>query len=333
MSSLYSFQAARWILTTVLLLLQHFRPGTSYAVPFQDGAVVTVAGELFSTSAVDGTGTSAQLNSNTGVIVSPDDVAVFLAERTLCLIRKVTPATGVVTTFAGTGISVHIDGTGTQAAFSGPFDLGFTTNGSHFFVADTLSIRRVSVSTGAVTTLAGSATSGSADGTGTSASFNSVQRLVLTSTDGIIYAADVNNYKIRKITISNGVVSTLCGAGSSGYADGAGTAASFGVIGGLALGRHDSYLYVADTGNHRIRTAVTSDGAVLTKAGSGSVTSTDGTGTDAEFYSPQGMDLTSEDEFLYIAEGAGNTIRRMSVSSGAVHTVAGSGGWGNNDAT
>ena len=77
----------------------------------------------------------------------------------------------------------------------------------------------------AVTTVAGTGSSGSANGTGTSASFNTPTEV---TTDGTnLYVADFSNHLIRKIVISTGVVTTVAGTGSSGSANGTGTSASF----------------------------------------------------------------------------------------------------------
>ena len=78
------------------------------------------------------------------------------------------------------------------------------------------------IATGAVTTLAGSS-QGSADGTGTSARFNSPRGI---TTDGTnLYVAEFSNHMIRKIVISTGVVSTIAGSGSTGSSDSSGTSA------------------------------------------------------------------------------------------------------------
>ena len=70
-------------------------------------------------------------------------------------------------------------------------------------------IRKIVISTGAVTTLAGTGSSGSANGTGTSASFNPPEGI---TTDGTnLYVADSGNHLIRKIVISTGVVTTVAG--------------------------------------------------------------------------------------------------------------------------
>ena len=102
---------------------------------------------------------------------------------------------------------------------------------------------------GAVTTLAGTGSSGSANGTGTSASFNNPEGI---TTDGTnLYVGDTNNHLIRQIVISTGVVTTLAGTGSSGSANGTGTSASFNNPIGITT--DGTNLYVADYRNHRIR--------------------------------------------------------------------------------
>jgi len=116
-------------------------------------------------------------------------------------IRKIVISTGVVTTLAGTGSPSSIDNTtGTSASFNEP--TGITSDGTNLYVG-TLSgqkIRKIVISTGAVTTLAGtgSACSSNCDNaTGTSAGFNLPGGI---TTDGTnLYVADRVNNKIRKI--------------------------------------------------------------------------------------------------------------------------------------
>jgi serine/threonine-protein kinase len=101
-----------------------------------------------------------------------------------------------------------------------------------------------------VTTLAGSGTEGSADGTGAAASFKNPWGLT-TDGAGNIYVGDTYNHKIRKVT-ATGAVTTLAGSGISGYAEGKGTLAVFSFPIGLAINSAGD-LYVSDGGNHRIR--------------------------------------------------------------------------------
>ena len=103
-----------------------------------------------------------------------------------------------------------------------------------------------------VTTLAGTGSSGSANGTGTSASFNYPMGI---TTDGTnLYVADYSNHLIRKIVISTGAVTTVAGTGSSGSANGTGTSASFNNPDGITT--DGTNLYVTDTYNYLIRKIV-----------------------------------------------------------------------------
>jgi hypothetical protein len=192
-------------------------------------------------------------------------------------------------------------------------------------------IRKIVISTGAVTTFAGTAGySGSTDGTGSAAQFKYPYGI---TTDGTnLYVADNNNHTIRKIVISTAVVTTLAGtAGVSGSTDGTGSAARFNLPNGITT--DGTNLYVADYMNHTIRKIVISSGAVTTLAGSaGSYGSDDGTGSAARFKYPS--DITADGANLYVADTSNQTIRKIVISSGAVTTLAGSAGsYGSDDGT
>jgi serine/threonine-protein kinase len=140
---------------------------------------------------------------------------------------------------------------------------------------------------------------------------------------GNIYVADTGNNRICKIT-SDGNVTTLAGSGISDYADGRGTDACFREPEGVALDTSGN-IYVADTGNHRIR-KITPDGNVTTLAGSGKIDCKDGPGKFACFYSPKGVAVSASGN-IYVADTSNNRIR-MITTSGNVSTLAGSGIFG-----
>jgi len=214
------------------------------------GEVSTLAGSGgFGSSggSADGTGTAAQFDRPHGVAVDSAG-NVYVADRYNHRIRKITPS-GVVSTLAGSGVGGFADGTGTAAKFNYPTGVAVDSAGN-LYVADQYfqRIRKITAS-GVVSTLAGS-WSGYADGTGTAAQFNYPAGVAVDSA-GNVYVADTENHRIRKITPS-GVVSTLAGSGSSGFADGTGTTAKFIRPFGVAVDSAGN-VYVADTWNHRIR--------------------------------------------------------------------------------
>ena len=178
---------------------------------------------------------------------------------------------------------------------------------------------------GAVITLAGSGSAGSADGLGTAATFNQPSGIAVDSA-GAVYVADSANHRIRKID-PTGIVTTLAGSGTAGSADGIGTAAQFDLPQGLTVDS-SGRVYVADTFNHRIR-AIDPSGMVTTIAGTGSVGSTDGTGTIASFRFPSGLALDAAGD-LYVADSANNTVRKI-MPNGLTTTVAGNGSFGSVD--
>ena len=232
------------------------------------------------------------------------------------------PALGLVAGIpSGLG---NIDGTGAGARFMRPG--GVAEDGAgNVYVADTYdsTIRKITP-TGVVTTLAGSpGQQGSADGTGAAARFNWPTGVAIDSA-GNLYVADTGNSTIRMIT-SAGEVSTLAGtAGTTGAADGPGSAASFDLPGGVAVystgtGTGTVTVYVADTGNSTVR-AITG-GNVITVAGTAGVTgAADGTDTTATFNHPNGIAVDAAGH-LYVADTANSTVR--SISGGNVITVAG----------
>jgi serine/threonine-protein kinase len=216
-----------------------------------------------------------------------------------------------------------------------PYGVAVDISGN-VYVADTGNNRiRKITPIGNVTTLAGSGGRGYADGQGTAAIFHSPFGDLAVDGSGNVYVADTNNNRIRKITPS-GDVTTLAGSGrnsfngdtavieGSSYADGQGTAASFASPSGVAVDGGGN-VYVADTGNHRIR-KITPGGNVTTLAGSGSIGHFDGQGSEASFYEPTGV-AVDESRNVYVADKGNARIRKIT-PSGNVTTLAGSGSRG-----
>jgi len=232
-------------------------------------------------------------------------------------------------TFAGSGSVGNIDAVGAMAAFNTPTGLATDAYGN-VYVADQVNytIRRISPA-GVVTTVAGNGTGGSANGTGTAASFYYPTALAVDNSFNI-YVADQYNSMIRKITPA-GVVTTLAGNGTAGFANNVnGAKAEFYYPTGIAVDASGN-VYVADPNNQRIR-KITPAGAVTTLAGSGIAGHANSTtGTSATFYYPTSLAIDAAGN-LYVGDQSNNLIRKIT-PAGAVSTFAGSGVNGDADGT
>jgi hypothetical protein len=166
-------------------------------IVIDNGSVTTLAG-TGDNGSTNGTGTSASFNSPLGI--TTDGTNLYVADSSNHLIRQIVISTKAVTTLAGTaGTSGTTDDNGTSASFYGP--TGLATDGSYLYVADRSSslIRRIVISTGEVTTLAGRSSGGGSaiDDIGTAARFRVPTGI---TTDGIdLYVIGKSNHLIRKI--------------------------------------------------------------------------------------------------------------------------------------
>jgi len=267
------------------------------------GVVSTLAG---STSGYhDATGTLARFNGPSD-ICSDGAGNLYVADYDNHRIRKIVIATGVVSTLAGS-TSGYLDTAGTSAKFNGP--AGVCSDGTgNLYVADLLNhrIRKIAIATKTVSTLAGS-TGGYLDAAGTSAKFNYPYDVCSDGT-GNLYISDTFNYKIRKIILTTGVVSTLAGS-TAGFADDTGTLAQFNITVGICSD-DEGNLYVADVNNHKIRKIVIATGVVSTLAGT-SAGFYDAAGVVAQFNSPNNVCYGGSGN-LYVADASNHKIRKIS---------------------
>ena len=307
-----------------------------------NGVITTVAGNglLTSFSGDGGAATSAQMYSPQGVAVDSSG-NVYIADTNNNRVRMV--SNGVITTVAGTGTQGFSGdgGPATSAELYGPIGVAVDTAGN-LYIVDNGRIRKVSG--GVITTVAGRGTSGLGDnGPATSAQLG--PEAVAVDSAGNLYIADLGYGRIREV--SNGVITTVAGGGTSGLGDnGPATSAHLGPE-GVAVDSAGN-LYIADTQNGEIRKV--SNGVITTVAGvapkfgeictpfgsqnlcwfgnaTAGFSGDTGPATSAELNLPQGVAVDSLGN-LYIADTQNNRIRR--VSNGVIATVAGGGSLGDN---
>lgn len=223
--------------------------------------------------------------------ITTDGTNLYVADTNTGKISKIVIATGVVTTLAGSGVSGTLDGIGTAASFNGL--AGITTDGTNLYVSNLYTIRKIVITTGVVTTLAGSGVAGSQDGTGTSAQIYYPGSI---TTDGSnLYVNDNNG--IRKIVIASGVVTTLWKPGLAASIEGITT--------------DGTNLFMVDVLNSKILKMVIATKAV-TIVGAATV-----------YYSThsQPIDLTTDGTNLYF--GNQGIVQKMVIATGVVTPVAG----------
>ncbi len=195
-----------------------------------------------------------------------------------------------------------------------PLVIYYSTQQGNVYFVDNYRIRKVTVSTGIITTIAGNGVStfGGDGGAATSASMGPGG--VAFDSSGNVYLSDCNNHRIRKITISTGIINTIAGTGATTFSGdgGAATSATVSQPKGVALdaaGNHYSpyYLfsftnsmlnlgnvYCAVFYNQRVRKITVSTGIMSTVAGSSTsagYSGDNGQATAAKLYQPSDVAL------------------------------------------
>jgi DNA-binding beta-propeller fold protein YncE len=256
----------------------------------------------------------------------------FIADPGSRTIRRFDRATGMVSTLAG-GINQpgSTDGPLAMARFGTPAGLAFHAASNRLYVADSSLhlVRRIDLSSGMVSTLAGdpnaTTPSGNVDGIGTAARFNGPSRLAL-SPDGLtLYVSDTGNRVIRRVNTMTGEVTRLAGTGTAGTVNGPLLMAQFRGPSGLALDATTNRLYVNDRTAHTVRVVDLTAGTVATLAGVDNTPGpADGIGAMANFRSPTGLALNASGTALYVADNGNHLVRRIDLMTNTVSTWLGS---------
>ena len=272
------------------------------------------------------TATSAQLCKPRGVALDRQG-NVFIADRENNRIRKITFATGIITTVAGADSS-GVNGEGiaaTTALLQRPSGVAVDAAGNIYISDETNRILRVSTQ-GIITTIAGTGNAGYAGdgGPATAAQLNAPADMIIDDKNTILFA-DAGNNRIRKIDAA-GIITTLAGTGAAGFGGDGGpaTTALLNAPTGLCIDGSGN-LFVADALNHRIR-KVSAAGTINTVAGTGTggLSNDTAIATTAKLNEPGAIAIDGASN-LYITDCANHRIRKIIAESGMIVTIAGTG--------
>ena len=309
-------------------------------VTASSGLMTTIAGSGSYNYNGDGIpAATAGMNYTTGVAV---DAAgnVYVADQYGCRVRKVNASTGLITTVAGTGVSGSTGdgGAATNAQLKTPTGIALDAVGN-LYISDNSGnkIRKVNATTGIITTVAGTGTSGNTGdgGAATSALLNSPAGIFADASNNI-YVADMGNHRVRKINGTTGIITNVAGTGATGNT-GDGSAATSALLNspyGVALDANAN-VYIADLYDQRVRKVTAATGIITTIAGTAATSGSTGDGglaTSAKLNSPAALYFDASGN-LYIADQSNNRVRKITMSTGIISSVAGTDGSYTGDGT
>jgi sugar lactone lactonase YvrE len=293
------------------------------------GIIRTIAGDgVQGYSGDGGPATSASMDWMLGIAVD-DDGDIYIADSGNFRVRKVMVATGNIVTIAGNGSSEFSgdNGPAIQAGLGSPAGIAVDAS-KNLYILTASRVRKVSASDGIIRTVAGGSVGGfSGDGGPASqAQINEATGLAVDSA-GNIYIADYANNRVRKLTVSTGIIGTIAGTGMPGFSGDGGAAIDAELHGpySIAVDRNGN-VYVADYFNCRIREVSSSNGQINTIAGNG-ICGFAGDGvpaTSASIGEIFGIALDSQGN-VYLADNGNNRVRMIDASHGNISTVAGNG--------
>ncbi len=282
------------------------------------GVISTYAGNgSGSTSGDGGPATAAGLNGPSELALYGN--SLFIAEHNSSRVRKVDITTGIITTYAGTGLNGYSGdgGPATAAKISRPYGIG-VDNAGNVYIPDQDTHRMRKVDTfGIITTFAGTGTSGySGDGGPATLAKIHLADDIKCDTSGNIYFCDFLNDAVRKIDTS-GIITTIAGTGIAGFSGDGGPATAAQLFGPSAV-LPDLYgnIYICDADNHRLR-MINPSGIISTVAGIGTAgfSGDGGPAVSAEVNRPNDMVFDAAGD-LYICDIENHRVRKISPPPG-----------------
>ncbi len=274
-------------------------------------------------SYVEGIGAVARFSHIGSLVLSKDGQTIFLSDQWNNKIRRLDLDTlqtelvsgGGRTNCTGRSCNGYKEGTKKSAHFSNPLGLAISPNQKYLYVADTANerIRKIKISTGKTSLIAGSGQTGFADGTGNKAKFSRPYGLTINKTGTKLYVADSYNNRIREIDIRTKKVTTFAGNDVRGYRDGYGDDASFSTP-NFVIMDNDNFLYTSEAGTHTIRVINPNNGLVKTITGTDTRGFQNGDRYHTEFNNPSGILPDHKKGRLLVADTWNDLIRKVDIT-------------------
>jgi len=264
----------------------------------------------------------ASFDQPTSLALSPNGDKLYIADKQNNRIRQIDLTTNIITTIVGSGVRGYTGdgGLATDARLSLPQGLAVDANGN-VYISDSSNqvIRKVEISSGLISTIAGNGqrptptapSNGSNigdSGTATSASLDNPQGLAIDDSNNILYIADSNHSRIRKMDLNTGLISSLIGDSGINFSSGTTLAnATVKQPWGLTLAANGD-LFFSDRGSSEVRAIHFETQTVTTIIGS------------ADLNGPQGIGMDNSGA-LYIADRRNNRIRTTANSTTPLNTA------------
>lgn len=321
------------------------------------GSIYTIAGSGEPGFGGDGKDSrSAMLNEPKGVTIDGKG-NIYIADSENCLIRYVDKE-GTINTIAGSVVplphdedkveqllyqrelgtvsrkeglaaeSIGDDGPARSAKLRFPSALAIDQVGN-IYITDTYNhrARKVDISTGIITTIAGNGQDGFGgdDGPAIEASLSEPSGIALDQ-EGNIYIADLMNHKIRKVDKITGIITTVAGSGQGSFSGDNGPAIYAALAGpsGVALDKEGN-IYIADTFNNRIRMVDKNTGFMSTIAGDGNIFRIgEKESSEKSISRPYATAIDSNGD-IYVTDSDNHLIRKINRKTGEIVSVAGNG--------
>ncbi|KAB2347970.1 NHL repeat-containing protein [Actinomadura rudentiformis] len=292
----------------------------------------TAAGTGAGAHAGDGLPATAASFTDPRYVLQDSRFAVYITDTGAHRIRRI-GTDGVIQTLAGIAAGGGYGGDANAPAAQARFDtlagVALDPYRNHLYVADSARhrVRRIDLSTGQVSAVAGTAaTEGfhGDDGPAHAAQLNGPRGLAYDDASHALYIADTGNHCVRKVDLATGIITTAVGQGTvaGDGPDGAATGCQLDSPRGLA--HAEGVLYIADTGNHRIRSVLHGQATGIAGTGVAGLGAAGLPAVTAQLNAPHGVGVagTGAATTVLIADTSNNQIWEINTAGQLTTLVA-----------